>query len=164
MITTENSVDLFSFKLFQSRIEPKIKFIKYICTDGLCGGWADRLEGIFSTYALSLLTDRNFSIYIDSPCSIETLIEPNEINWNAGDDKKIMTSRNLHLIDNFNFIERLEKARNLTNFEKYTSLLKIETNQDWLTTLSSNRNLHAKIKSLGYEPSKFQIKYLTYNW
>ena len=155
---------LVNFKFLKKK-EPNTKFVKYMCSNGMCGGWADRIEGIFSTYAFSLLTDRDFSIYIDRPCSIKTLIEPNEIDWNAEGYTNItnLTTKRFHLIDNFAFIKQLETI-DVPNFEKDTNLITIENNQQWLTALSSNQNLSMKIKSLGYEPSRFQIKYLTYNW
>ena len=161
-----SSKNFSSFKLIiKNRTKPNTKFVKYVCTNGWCGGWADRIEGIFSTYAFSLLADRDFSIYIDSPCSIKTLIEPNEIDWNAEGYTNItnLTTKRFHLIDNFAFIKQLETI-DVPNFEKDTNLITIENNQQWLTALSSNQNLSMKIKILGYEPSRFQIKYLTYNW
>ena len=82
------------------------------------------LQGIFSTYALSLLADREFSLYIDRPCNIKKLLEPNEIDWNARGYTNIknLTTKNFHLIDAHAFIKQLERI-DVANFEKETNLL-----------------------------------------
>ena len=56
--------------------------IGYRCTTSWrCGGWGDRLKGIMSTYALSLVLNRSFSIEITQPCPLESMLLPNKVNW-----------------------------------------------------------------------------------
>ena len=50
---------------------------------GLCGGWADRLKGIYSAYSWSLISDRKFYIKINEPCELKNILEPNNIDWNT---------------------------------------------------------------------------------
>lgn len=47
----------------------KDKYVIYECTnENLCGGWGDRLKGIMSSYAWSLITNRKFLIKHTRPC------------------------------------------------------------------------------------------------
>lgn len=44
-------------------VEDKRRVIRYECLRGMtCGGWADRLKGLMSAYALALLLDRRFEV------------------------------------------------------------------------------------------------------
>ena len=56
------------------------KWLIYECKNH-CGGWADRLKGIMSVYALSLLTQRHFLIDITTPCNFSQLFVPNLVDW-----------------------------------------------------------------------------------
>ena len=70
----------------------KKRYIVYECTTrSTCGGWADRLKGIMSAYAISLLTDRNFIIYHIKPCLLSNFFESNEYFQN--ESNKIIRSR-----------------------------------------------------------------------
>ena len=48
----------------------------------LSGGWADRVKGIMSAYAVSIVLKRELVIKIIRPCFLTEYLEPNEINWN----------------------------------------------------------------------------------
>ena len=65
-------------KELRVRVRPG-KFILFECDGGLCGGWADRLEGIMSAYAWSLIARRQLLIRISQPCRIDALLEPNKV-------------------------------------------------------------------------------------
>ena len=82
----------------------RMKYIQYECNvpHKVCGGWADRLKGIMSTYALSMILNRSFLLQITQPCYIETLLQPNQINWNTKIDRKNIKT---HRIDD-NYILR----------------------------------------------------------
>jgi hypothetical protein len=61
---------------FSKNVSDK-KYIVYECTnENICGGWGDRLKGIMSAYAISLLTDRYFLIYHVRPCLLTNFFEP----------------------------------------------------------------------------------------
>ena len=53
----------------------------YECNQTGCNGWADRLRGIISIYAVSLFTNRQFILNMTFPCDLETILHPNEVNW-----------------------------------------------------------------------------------
>ena len=57
-----------------------------------CGGWADRLKGIMSVYALSLLTNRRFLIDIRTPCNFSQLFMPNTVEWRASANNVLINS------------------------------------------------------------------------
>ncbi len=60
-------------KIFENEKKVKLnnnnRYIVYECIEGmgLCGGWGDRLKGIYSAYAWSLLSKRKFYININKP-------------------------------------------------------------------------------------------------
>jgi len=56
------------------------KFLVYVCKSG-CGGWGDRLKGIFLAFTISLLTDRVFLIDHSNPVDLTTSLIPNRIDW-----------------------------------------------------------------------------------
>jgi hypothetical protein len=56
------------------------KWLIYECKND-CGSWADRLKGIMSVYALSLMTKRHFLIDITTLCNFSKLFVPNLIDW-----------------------------------------------------------------------------------
>ena len=72
-------VDYFSkqFPIIESE-----RFMIYTCSgSGLCGGWGDRLRGLYSVYLLSILQNRSFGIEMNRPCPIEKFIRPAVLNW-----------------------------------------------------------------------------------
>ena len=99
----------------------KKKTVIYECYGG-CGGWADRLKGIMSSYAWSLITDRYFIIHHSKPCQLTEFLLPNEYNWNIGFIINSTNSFYYETIDNENFRlkERLPFILNFINniFEK----------------------------------------------
>ena len=46
-----------------------------------CNGWADRQNGIISTFLMSLLTKRYFVINHTKPCGLDRYLLPNRYNW-----------------------------------------------------------------------------------
>lgn len=64
--------------------KPNDKYIVYDCSlqrKGRCGGWADRLSGIVTTFIISRLTQRQFMIHHDYPCELENYVVPNRYDW-----------------------------------------------------------------------------------
>ena len=80
------------FSKYFPRLNTK-KMMIYTCTYGLCGGLGDRLRGLYSVYILSVFQNRRFGIAINKPCSIESFIQPNILDWkvpsNVSDNKTI---------------------------------------------------------------------------
>ena len=69
-----------------SKYFPKFKterMMIYSCASSrsLCGGWGDRIRGLYSVYMLSILQKRTFGIEITKPCTIEEVYRPNMLDW-----------------------------------------------------------------------------------
>ena len=89
------------------------KYVMYECTNSLCGGWGDRLKGIMSAYAWSLLTNRIFLINITNPCLLTTFFEPNEIQWNLEHYNLTNLKKEYYYkIDNLHFRQDLDNFNN----------------------------------------------------
>ena len=145
----------------------KKKTVIYECYGG-CGGWADRLKGIMSSYAWSLITDRYFIIHHSKPCQLTEFLLPNEYNWNIGFIINSTNSFYYETIDNENFRLNLETYN---NFDSEKENIIIKNNLEWLLPLSNNKNLFEKLKSLGFifeiknqTQNRFRIQYLFKNW
>ena len=143
----------------------KNRFVVYECTNKhLCGGWADRLKGIMSSYAWSLITNRKFLIRHTRPCLLTNMLIPNEIDWDIEKTNIIITETNKKeytLIDNIKFRAQL---LNFTNFYSSFSFIVFRNNNDWLENLSKNKIAKERLKRLGYDLNKFKIQYIFRIW
>ena len=79
-----------------SKYFPQLKtdrMMIYSCVNHLCGGWGDRIRGLYSVYILSVFQNRTFAIEIMKPCDIGDFLRPNILDWrvplNTLDDKII---------------------------------------------------------------------------
>ena len=158
--TTYFSTTRISRNIFSSKNESDKKYVVYECTNEiLCGGWGDRLKGIMSAYALSLLTDRYLLIYHVKPCLLNHFFEPSiyfinkTINYDQASKK--------WYLNNEDFRKSLSylNAFNLTS--KYIT---IRNNLEWIEPLSKNEIYKEKIKELGYTERNFKIQFLFKNW
>ncbi|XP_069131598.1 uncharacterized protein [Argopecten irradians] len=65
---------------------PPLKdFIVYDCSGeypGPCGGWSDRMSGIFSAYVISVLLNRHFRIRYDN---LTSYVAPHTFDWKYND-------------------------------------------------------------------------------
>ncbi len=144
------------------------KYIVYECIEGmgLCGGWADRLKGIYSAYAWSLISGRKFYININKPCELKNMLEPNNIDWNTNFTelyKKNPIREYFNKIDN-NFRSALSNFR-LDEFERNsTDIIIIRNNLDWLEPISLNKNIKQRLIDLGYQPDKFKMQFVFKKW
>ena len=142
-----------------------MKYLVYECQSS-CGGWADRLKGIISVFALSLLTNRQFIINITNPCNFSQLFVPNEVNWdpspivlqgNATTTRiTCMTAANIECIELFT----LKKSKLLDE----SGVLIIRTNRDFIHFPYENKDLREKILNLGFSPNNFTSEYLFHEW
>lgn len=110
-----------------------------ICFDGLFphGGWVDRLKGIISFYEIAKQLKCDFKILYDSPFSLNTYLEPNEVKWTcSSDDFKInpFSTKVLIFMDDFNSnpIEEIKSTRAKT--------ILIYSNVDYLKLILSTSN------------------------
>jgi hypothetical protein len=158
--TTYFSTTRISRNIYSSKNESDKKYVVYECTNEiLCGGWGDRLKGIMSAYAISLLTDRYLLIYHVKPCLLNHFFEPSiyfinkTINYDQASKK--------WYLNNEDFRKSLSylNAFNLTS--KYIT---IRNNLEWIEPLSKNEIYKEKIKELGYTERNFKIQFLFKNW
>lgn len=136
----------------------------YECEEN-CGGWADRIKGIFTTYALSILTNRQLLLKIEKPCKLEKSILPNEIDWR-------MNASLLHGISMFNyfiywdfhFVKEHFLNTDFTNFHPGADFIIVRTGLDLLQHLTVNPKHHSRLKESGYEISKFNLENILEEW
>ncbi|KAL3858120.1 hypothetical protein ACJMK2_012731 [Sinanodonta woodiana] len=63
-----------------SLIQNPVRYLIDTCVDeDQCFGWGDRQRAIVTTYLISLLSDRQFGIYMSNPCLLENFLAPNKL-------------------------------------------------------------------------------------
>ena len=144
------------------RDDGSLRYLVYKC-DG-CGGWADRLKGILSAYALALILRREFVIDSKHPCELSKLIEPNIVDWNQPLPNILTPEKvyDLHIYYNFDAILQYENF----NFLKLTNkkYLRVNAAIMFADSLGKNKHLHNRIREIGYEPSEFTVFKQIYRW
>lgn len=139
------------------------KYIMYECGK-ICGGWADRLKGIMTTYALSLLTNRTFLIKMNKPCQLEKYLQPNEINWSAKISRNKLTTRKLFIYWNWNYVREKFLKTNFLNYNKDKELIVVRTGFNLVKYLTYNKKHHKRIRDLGYDVAEFNLEYQFNKW
>lgn len=118
-----------------------------------------------SAYAIALLTNRKLVIKMDKSCKLENYYEPNEIDWRFNlENYSNMTKYEFYIFYNLDYIKNQFVKINFLNFETNTDILVIRTGLQLIKHLTINKKHHQKIKSLGFEVSKFNIEYLYKDW
>lgn len=140
------------------------KYIQFECDSGdICGGWGDRLKGLMSTYAFSLLTGRKFLIKMTKNCPLKNSLEPNKINWDHEQFKLTnFTKKILRLGKNSHFY--YQNATSLLSEYSNIDLIVIKSHYMFSKTISENPWLKSQIKKLGYEQHNFSLVYQFRNW
>ena len=119
---------------------------------------------MISTYAWSLLTNRTFLIKMNHPCPLEDILQPNEINWNQKIKENIsFQTDQYHIYWDPDYMNRLQ-FMDLISLSRDADLIEVRSGGLFLNKLSGNKKLVKKIQQLGYEPSKFKIHYLMFEW
>lgn len=170
--TSITSTNDFTKKL--PRKSPPIPdYKKYIIFEQGYNGWADRVKGIVTTYALAQLTNRVFLIHMTEPCNITDYLLPNEINWNQNINELIENGK---LPKNFTSLKYLNqnygkyKAYNMTDvyeiivYYKNIDVIYFSINDNWLFYFSGETIFHNKVRQLGYEPPQFEISFVLKSW
>jgi len=149
----------FSKTIYFSQHESEKKYVVYECTyEFLCGGWGDRLKGIMSAYAISLLTNRDLLIYHVKPCLLTHFFEPSIYFLNTSIDYNQSSK-----FWNIN-MEGFRKSLSYSNaFNLTTKYISIRNNLEWIEPLSKNEIYKEKIKELGYTERNFKIQFLFKN-
>lgn len=148
---TQYQTTSFGQKMEQNFTKTKLRYLVYECKFR-CGGWADRLKGIMSVYALSLLTNSRFIIDIRTPCNFSRLFESNEIEWRA--PVGLNLNRKRIYKDCLNDFEPKCIEEFLNGKLTSNKILTIKTNQEWLTWFSKNIFFQSKILNLGFNSTE----------
>jgi hypothetical protein len=138
------------------------KYIIYECKFH-CGGWADRLKGIMSLYALSLLTNRHFLIDIRTPCNFSNLFMPNKIDW-LPEHSLLQNNKRTYIecLNNFE-PECIAKANYFLDDKHQLPVIAIKSNQEWFTNFSKNSLFHSKILNLGFNSTQLFKLHLVFH-
>ena len=117
-----------------------------------------------SSYALSLLTNRQLIIDITAPCDFQELLAPNEVNWSKKHYKlNGLKRKSIYCIDSTKCTDSFNEA-NTTDFELDNDIITIQLNNDWLEYFSGAKNFQSGITKLGYQPDKFKLVYVMHKW
>lgn len=138
------------------------RYLIYECVHNhfMCGGWADRLKGIFSTYAWALLTNRKFLINITEPCYIQSVLHPNRVKWND----EIVDYKNLSVKEYYFYYDYVQMneflRQNISRYFGNYDVIKVRTSIPFVNSLGENPTVKNKIRELGFDEKKFKLPYL----
>ncbi|XP_013421367.1 uncharacterized protein LOC106181515 [Lingula anatina] len=135
------------------------RYVVYMCQH-LCGGWGDRLRGIMSTFAWSVLNGRQFIIEHTWPCDLRKFLQPKPpLRWADNiPQRKGMTTRRFNLIDNNSFLQEIQKTKNLSD-TFHENVLRFHTNGDMFPGFRYNKDLHKTIRQrygVGFKEFTFE--------
>lgn len=89
-----------------------------ICFNGQIphGGLVDRLKGIISFYEIAKVLDYDFFIQFNNPFTLNTFLEPNQVNWQINPENvtyNFKTAKLVYVINNFevNPLEEIKKSK-----------------------------------------------------
>jgi hypothetical protein len=143
------------------------KYIIFECKQN-CGGLGDRLKGIMTAYAISLLSQRQLIINIEQPCNFTQLFVPNQVNWLMSQHSinENSTVRRIRCMDRIELGNCLKKFAyiNESNLELSTTVLIINTNYQWISYFAHNKHFESNIIKLGYKPQGFHLSLLFHEW
>ena len=108
-----------------------IKIVRMSCGD-FCGGWGDRLKGIFNVIALGLLLDRAFIVQLrNADMELAQLYQSQPINWNY-EPKAALKTLNIRCIDTTCacVTQQLGLPKGSTDFLQQFDEIVLVTNQD----------------------------------
>ncbi|RNA11346.1 hypothetical protein BpHYR1_006320 [Brachionus plicatilis] len=164
MVFNTLSDGLLKFPVLDAKISNK--FIQFECTRSgeLCGGWGDRLKGILSTYAISMIIDRKFTIKMTRDCDLRRILEPNEINWDHEQVPLKVKSKQINIGWEFSFYDIFRNDISLFTNNEDTPLIKVKAGIQFANVLRENKNLKQKIESLGYKVNQFHIVHSLHKW
>ncbi|CAF0953066.1 unnamed protein product [Brachionus calyciflorus] len=141
------------------------RYISFECNnDDICGGWADRLKGLFSTYAFSLITNRTFLIKITKNCDLKNILIPNKILWYSSQVPNSVSNKTLNYAWNYNLEIEFRNSTTILKEISNENLIIIKSGFMFSNVLSENRNFQERLNQLGYEPSKFKLAFQLRKW
>lgn len=160
--------DYSEFPIFETDLNSQNheRFIQFECVKSseMCGGWGDRLKGILSTYALSLVIDRKFKIKMTRNCDLRKILKPNKINWDHEQVPQNIKSKEINIGWSFSYYDTFKKDISLFTKLKNIPLIKVRAGIQFGNVLRENKDLEKKIESLGYNVNEFHIAYSLHKW
>lgn len=162
IILRKNEKDFFFYS--KNEIIEKSKYIMYECYKLSCNGFGDRLKGIMSTFALSLLTNRKLIIRMHHICKFEEILIPNKINWNFEQIRYKKLSSIIIDLNKRNSFSKFVDSKDILEEYSNIDLIIVHSNYDIVTGLSKNKNLQMKLQSLGYSQQNFKIAFQFKKW
>ncbi|CAF0708778.1 unnamed protein product [Brachionus calyciflorus] len=153
-------LDLGQYKNFE-----KTKYIQYECEEkDKCDGWGDRLKGVLSTYAFSLLLNRKFTMKMTKGCDLRDILEPNEINWDHEKLPKNIDSVELKFAKR-TFFDMFKTDYSLIEKHDNSSLIRVKTVYFLIDALFNNKQFKQRIREdLGIYKSDVNVANLLNNW
>lgn len=160
----------FQFGNLNGFLVQKKKFMIYECSSQ-CGGWGDRIRGIISSYAWSLISDRVFVINIPYPCDIQNLVVPNKVLWN----RTIVDLINYEGLPKnfssfvFDFENKLSALGSfheldLPNFKNDTDVIFVRINYEINDIFNKNQFIKSKLEELNYDLKTFKYENYIADW
>lgn len=125
-------------------------YIVYDCSinrRGQCGGWADRLSGILTTFVIALLTNKTFLINHDNPCVLEDFLVPGEHDWRY--NATLLSGRTntyKHLVDgSSNHLRTYFSGKEDINTCFSTDVSFLRMNWDYTTEFRKRPNISSEV-------------------
>ncbi|XP_021343206.1 uncharacterized protein LOC110443352 isoform X2 [Mizuhopecten yessoensis] len=97
-------------------------YIVYYCDvehPGSCGGWSDRMSGMFSVYVISVILRKHFLIKYTRSGDLTDFLVPNSFDWKY--NSSILTGRTWEYHDLFAKVPNAIKKRTLTGLKNLFS-------------------------------------------
>ncbi|KAL3857858.1 hypothetical protein ACJMK2_012488 [Sinanodonta woodiana] len=132
-----------------SLIRNPVRYLIDTCVDeDQCFGWGDRQRAIVTTYLISLLSDRQFGIYMTNPCALENFLAPNKVNWIVNKDElDDLCTRHFYMyndhMQHYQQHEMIETADFQVLFPE--DVIYFHTAQDYLPSIRRNKMTADKI-------------------
>ncbi|CAH1756189.1 23155_t:CDS:2 [Entrophospora sp. SA101] len=134
------------------------RYVSYICEAKInCGGLADRILGMTSTFLFALLTDRAFLADWQVPLPLDTIFDSSNIDWsydsfNSDYLTKDLNTTELNIID-YNS-KHLDYHFSLSNWTtRYPEpFIKFYTNQGLIQRAFDSKYYSSKLKEMGLRP------------
>ena len=137
-------------ELHKSMLSEKknIKFLVYDCTDGICGGYGNRISGITVLLVYAMLTKRALLLKMTRPVDINSYFLPKAIEWNHPVPAGLRT-QNINLMDTKHFIPNFKMFEAAVFSDQYDVVsIKINFGLFYFLTKMNDESLHNMISML----------------
>ncbi|XP_076452443.1 uncharacterized protein LOC143288061 [Babylonia areolata] len=129
------------------------RFLIFECvaSGGLCGGWADRQEGLVTVFLLARLSGRRFGIRMNTPCDLTRFLLPNHYDWTVKDAEiQGRSSRHVFGIDKSDFSRGMPDMDFNARYPEDVVIL--QTNRDLLADITANPHYRDVLPAWARQP------------